>query len=127
MPSRQTVLAVAVIAVPVVFLTGLIVGLTTDRAGKPPTQPWEIDPDFRREEVDGMFADYKAGRVLYTVHLPVLGRDLKVRMVNETRVTYEGFVPWDELGDRPTPFWYHKSGECSIQEYDSDTNATKIV
>jgi hypothetical protein len=90
------------------------------------TELWEISPEFRTDEVDKMFADYIAGRIPYTLRLPIMGRELRVRIVNEMRVTYEGFVPLKELADQPTHFWYTKNGECVIRQYDSDTLFVQI-
>jgi hypothetical protein len=107
-------------------LSGLLGGALIVAGRGPGPELWEISPEFRRNEVDGMFADYQAGRISYTLQLPVMGRELKVRILKEMRVTYEGFVPLKELGDEPTRFWYSKNGECGIRQYDADTLFVQI-
>jgi hypothetical protein len=53
---------------------------------RPRTELWEISPEFRTAEVDKMFADYKAGRIPYTLRLPIMGRELRVRIVKTVKL-----------------------------------------
>lgn len=124
MPARS---AIRTIALTTVFLTGLFGGLVIgvvaitvlDMTREPEPGLWEISSELR-EEADPMFADYKAGRVLYTTMLPVLGTRIKVRVVNNRyRGADYGFVPLDEVGDAPVHFWFMASG-FELKKYDDE-------
>lgn len=116
---RQILAAGSLALIFVGFVIGVVTGVRIGLLSKTP-EAWQINPDFRREEVDPMFAEYKAGRALYTLGLPIVGHVLNVQIVNETRLTREGFVPLGELGE-PTRFWYVKPGECYIYQYNGAT------
>jgi hypothetical protein len=102
------------------FLIGVVCGVGIRMSNGAP-ELWEIDPDFRRNEVDEMFADFRAGRIQYTVELPVLDGRLKVQMVSDLRGADYGLVPLSDVGDVPDHFWYYKVHEFDIKKYDDNT------
>jgi hypothetical protein len=127
MTARQTVLVVASLGIPVAFFAGLIVGVTSASSQKPPPEAWQISPEFRRYDVDRMFADYKAGRVIYTVMLPVLGTRVRARVVHNRYSGGDfGFVPMGEIGDLPTQLWYLKRSQFELKKYDDETLFVRI-
>ena len=99
------------------FLAGLVVAAVfIGSHGKPP-KFGDIGPELR-QDADHAFADYKAGKIVYTVVLPVLDTRIKARVVRQYDKGDHGFVPIDELGPMPTHFWYYKSGEFGVWIYD---------
>lgn len=116
MTDRRVFFAVAL----PMFFFGLVCGggiVMSHR--KSPTELGEMLPEFR-QEVDQMFANFKAGRVAYTVSLPLLGRPITATVVSQQRNVDYGFVPMSEMGAKPTHFLYYKSGEFGIHEYNND-------
>ena len=101
------------------FLAGLVVAAVfIGSHGKPP-ELWEIGPELR-QDADHGFADYKAGKIVYTVMLPLLDTHIKARVVKQYRNVDHGFVPMSELGPMPTHFWYYNSGEFGLWKYNDD-------
>jgi hypothetical protein len=117
MTDRRVFFAVAL----PMFLFGLVCGGGLVMSRPSPPELWELWPEFRREEVDAMYADFRAGRVRYTAELPVLDGRLKVRVVEEVRGAHYGFVPLNEVGHVPDHFWYYKNHEFDINKYDTLT------
>lgn len=102
----------------IILLIGMVWGASIASSHREP-ELWEISPEFRQGyKLEEMFADYKAGRVVYTVTLPLCGTRIKARVVNTMyRGADFGFVPVAELGETPTHFWYYKSGEFELKEF----------
>jgi hypothetical protein len=73
-----------------------------------------------RRDVDRDFADYNAGKIVYTVMLPLLDTRIKARVVQRYRKADHGFVPISELGSMPTHFWYYNSGEFGLFKYNDE-------
>ena len=113
--------ATSIIAGIGIFLTRLVCGGIMASSHRPP-ELWAIGPEFRQDfHLDQMFTDYKAGRVNYTVVLPLLGTRIKARVFKDRyRKGDFGFVPLAELGPTPTHVWYYKSGEFDVKQYDND-------
>jgi hypothetical protein len=117
MTSRRIMIVMAVI---VTFIAGMVGGAVVAGSRPRPPELWEIWPEQRQGEVDSMFADYKAGRIIYTALLPVLGSWVKVRVVNDRfRGADYGFVPLSEIGDVPIHFWYLRT-EFELKKYDKE-------
>jgi hypothetical protein len=132
MTVRQSVLLVTILIIGLLggYLIGVTRGIVLERdrrANNPPAELWQIDPDFRREDVDSMFADYDGGRLLYTHSLPVFGKRLRVRVVRRYRGGDYGFVPLRELGDVPDRFWYSMLGKFEIKQYNNDNLFVVII
>jgi len=113
------------------MLVGILFGVATGLFispffARPQIEAWEISPEARKHSIDRLFAEYKEKRCFYVLKLPVLGRKLNVGIVNEMRVTYEGFAPMSEIGGEPTQFWYSKNGECEIRKYNTETLFVEI-
>jgi hypothetical protein len=112
---REAELLVAFFA----FLAGMLVLAASHSSREKPPELWELGPE-RRQEADSIFADYKAGKVVYTVVLPVLDTRIKARVVRLHDKGDYGFVPINELGPMPTHFWYYISGEFGLCVYNRE-------
>ncbi len=101
------------------FLAGMLALLVLQCSGEKPPELWEIGPELR-QEADRDFADYKAGKIVYTVMLPLLDTRIKARVVKRYRNADQGFVPISELGSMPTHLWYYQSGAHELWKYNND-------
>jgi hypothetical protein len=124
MTFRQGVIATGYTIIVVVvacfaFGAGMVVTAVFMASREKPPELWEIGPELR-QEADRAFADFKAGKVVYTVMLPLLHTRIKARVVQQYRNADQGFVPMSELGPMPTHFWYYNSGEFGLWKYNDE-------
>ena len=115
--SRYTVLVVGVACF--AFLAGMVVTAVFMTSREKPPGLWELGPELRKD-VDRDFADYKAGKIVYTVMLPLLDTRIKARVVRQYRNKDHGFVPISELGPMPTHLWYYQSGAYELVKYNNE-------
>lgn len=77
-------------------------------------QPGVLNDDFRYSEVDAYFSQFKQGKFIETIRLPVLNCDIDVPIVQSVRGARYGFV---KSRDPLNKFWIIGEG-YQIYVYD---------